>query len=790
MKKVSDELQPSAVSFGTPESEPNALSKEFQSLARNRISRIVAALRKAKILQPLHNLYGPVKYDYVLPVCQRAQRWFRRSIRGEVEETISYELWAERCERLRYNSERAADRINGFTFKPTISLILPVFNSPPEYLRKAIDSVGKQYYTNWELCICDDASTNSGVGELLKEYAAKDGRIKVTFADTNQGIAAASNSALQLATGEFIGLLDHDDELTPDALLEIVATLQETEADLIYSDEDRLDAKGQRTEPAFKPSWSPDLLFSCMYLSHFCVYRKRLVDRLQGFRQGFDGSQDYDLALRYTEETNKIVHIPKILYHWRKVSSSASARPQARPAVIAAGQRALTEALARRGIQGEVESETQYGFYRVRRKITGRGRVSILIPTRDGLKHLRHCLDSIQAKTDYRNYEILIIDNGSQNAAMLSYLESLTHRVMRCEGPFNYSRLNNLAARQASGDYLLFLNDDTEVISGEWLSAMLEQAERAEVGAVGAKLLYKDGRIQHAGIVLGLRGVAGHAHRYADGFHSKGYLNYPNLIRNYSAVTAACMMMRHQVFDDIGGFDEENFPVSYNDVDLCLRLNRQGYLITYTPYALLYHHESATRGLRRYPREESFLRGRWANELISDKYYNPNLTLRTEDFSVDMEKPESLVCNFSQESDDEIIGQLDGSTSVGQEFVAEQDNLCAIAVRIERIGFFDKGQLRLRLRESGLSQADVAVADLAVAQVLHKGWSVFYFDALADSCGKRFYFCLELMEPSPDSRMAVLGKKKTRDAEGESDQPDQQARGSLAFRVYSLQQFR
>ncbi|MGA9770103.1 MAG: glycosyltransferase family 2 protein [Blastocatellia bacterium] len=636
MNKLTDKLPVAPASDDRPKS--NTLFDQLRNSIRNSVSKIIAALRRSDILQPLHKRYGPVKYGYVLPAYQKVRRFFSPELRDD----ISYQLWAARSEATRYDRERATRYIDRFTYKPTISIILPVYNTRAEYLRKALDSVLDQYYSNWELCVADDASSAPHVRQILSEYSTKDDRIKVIYSEINGGIAKASNRALKLASGEFIGLLDHDDQLTPDALYEVAATLQEAEADLIYTDEDRLDSTGMRVEPAFKPAWSPDLLLSCMYMAHFCVYRKSIVDRLGGFRKGFDGSQDYDLALRFTEESSRIAHIPRILYHWRKVPASASSLPEAKASVTEAGRRALTDALDRRNIKGEVESERFFGFYRVRRRVSGSEKVSIIIPTRDGFENLRRSVLSIESKTDYSNYEIIIVDNGSRKAAMLDYLKRSPHRVIRHDGGFSFSRLNNLAAREARGDYLLFLNDDTEVISNEWLRAMIEQAARPEVGAVGAKLLYRDARLQHAGIILGVRGAAGHAHRYIDGFSGRGYLNYPNVIRNYSAVTAACLMTRRELFDKAGGFDEQSLAVSYNDVDYCLRLRAQKYLIVFTPYALLYHDESATRGLNLYPEEEACIISRWQNAIARDYYYNPNLGSDKEDFSMDFSRPESL----------------------------------------------------------------------------------------------------------------------------------------------------
>src|ERR1044072_273526 len=409
---------------------------------RNSLSKMIARIRRSDSLQPLHRRYGPIKYKYVLPAYRRVKKFIKPGLRREASDEASYQMWAKRCEAIRYDRERAIRNIARFTYKPTISIILPVYDTREEFLRRAIESARNQYYADWELCICDDASVAPHVRRMLDEYSAADERIKVTFSKQNGGIAQASNRALNLATGEFVGLLDHDDLLTPDALYEVAATLQEIDADLIYSDEDRLDSKGQRVEPSFKPAWSPDLLMSCMYLAHFCVYRKSIVDRIGGFREGMDGSQDYDLALRFTEETDRIAHIPKILYHWRKVPSSASANSEAEASVIEAGKRALTDALGRRRIEGEVESEARFGFYKVKRRIVDAAKVSIIIPTRDGFRYLRRAIQSIESKTDYDDYEIIIADNGSRDAAMLDYLNRSPHRVIRYEGRFNHSRLN------------------------------------------------------------------------------------------------------------------------------------------------------------------------------------------------------------------------------------------------------------------------------------------------------------------------------------------------------------
>ena len=641
MQEKTDRLTGRQTAQATTGKPANAFARRLRVGLHNRWSRWVAAWRDSRRLQPFHRRYGPIKYGLLLPALRRLRGFVTG--RQATDPDAAYREWAARSEQLRYQRERVMAAIAGFTYQPTVSIILPVYNPPLDHLRDAIESVCGQYYAGWELCICDDGSTAAGVRETLDEYARRDARIRLDRAATNGGIAAASNRALKMATGEFVGLLDHDDRLTPDALFEIVATLQQADADLLYSDEDRLDRNGRRRAPRFKPAWSPDLLLSCMYLAHFTVYRKTVLDRVGGFRESFDGSQDYDLALRFTEQTGKIVHIPKILYHWREQPGSASARPASHQSVIEAGRRALSDALARRRIDGTVVPQSRYGYYHVRRRVGPGRRVSIIIPTRDGGRRLRRCLESIDVRRREPDYEILVVDNGSREEATLDYLRRLPHRVIRDDAPFNFSRLNNLAARAAGGDYLLFLNDDTEAISDDWLAALAEHTGRAEVGAVGGKLLTADGRIQHAGVVLGINGAAGHALRGVDGFDGAGYLNYANVTRNYSAMTAACLMMRREVFDEVGGFDEISFPIAFSDVDLCLRLRQRGYLIVFTPLALLYHYESSSRGLRREPQAEARLRKRWGDQLLADPYFNPNLRDDREDFAPDLTKPESVI---------------------------------------------------------------------------------------------------------------------------------------------------
>jgi O-antigen biosynthesis protein len=729
--------------------------------------------------------FGPVKYRLVLPAYRRVRSLFKARPGSEADTEATYEKWARRSEEFRYNPERAAREIEQLRYKPVISIALPAPGAQEEDLNAAIDSVLGQYYLNWELCITVDGSTTRSARKLIEERAARDPRIKVVFSESDCDSLQAMNLALKVATGEFIGLLYSDVRLTPDAFYEAALTLQSTDADLIYSDEDRVDITGRRREPFFKPAWSPDLLLSFMYIGRFAVYRKELIDRIGGLREGSDGAHDYDLALRFTEQTDKIAHVPRILYHETKARvSSPNLKASQRSA-----KKALTDALGRRGIEGRAEAETGYDCYSVRRTVSHDSKVTIIIPTRDRLDLLRRCIHSVESKTDYKNYEIIIIDNDSRKAATLHYLKRTPHRVIRCPGPFNYSRLNNTAARQAEGDFLLLLNNDTEVIAGEWLSALVEHAERPEVGAVGAKLLYPGGKVQHAGVILGIGGVADHVHKHVDGARGAGYSNFPDVIRNYSAVTAACLMIRRELFEKMRGFNEADLAIAFNDVDLCLRLRQQGYLIVYTPRALLYHYESATRRSRVRDSEASYLISRWHGELACDPYYNPSLSLAEADFSVDFAKPESFYCIDSHDVSDKTVGEVGPGRCIGQEFFAAQDNLCAISLKFGKARNLS-GIIVFHLRESHVSDSDLATVEADASRIQADDWFLFSFDPLRGSGGKWFYFFIEIKSDSQDSILGVRGTSFTGDALGASLVNHQPEDGTLAFRAYCLKQFR
>jgi GT2 family glycosyltransferase len=531
--------------------------------------------------------------------------------------------------------------------RPAFSVLMPVYETPETFLREAIDSVLAQAYPDWELCIADDASSAPHVREVLDEYAAADPRVKVTYRERNGHIAASSNSALALATGDFVALLDHDDLLSADALFEnALAINARPDVDVIYSDEDKVDEDGRRRDPYFKPDWSPESLLARNYVSHLGVYRRSLVEAIGGFREGFEGSQDYDLILRATERTARVAHIPRVLYHWRSHSASTAETREQKGYAYDAAVRALEESLQRSGEPGRVETHASTpGIYTVRYAIRRPGRVSVIVPTRDHGADVDVCLRALFERSTFTDLEVILLDNGSTDPESLRtfgrWLEREPERVklVRFDVPFNFSRINNHAVTHASGTYLLFLNNDTEPLVPDWIEAMIEQAQRPPIGAVGAKLLYDDDTVQHGGVIVGLGGVAGHSHKYYPG-DAPGYFYTLQTVNNYSAVTAACMMLRREIFDEVGGFDEE-LAIAFNDVDLCLRIQAAGYRNVYLPHVTLYHHESKSRGVEDTPEkmarffaEQRLMRERWNTDRDPDPHYNPNLTLATEDYAI------------------------------------------------------------------------------------------------------------------------------------------------------------
>jgi glycosyltransferase involved in cell wall biosynthesis len=531
--------------------------------------------------------------------------------------------------------------IGNFAQQPLVSVVVPVYDVDREWLSACVESVRRQLYPNWELCLVDDGSTNPETRRFVDGLdALDDERIRVRRFEDNRGIVDATNAAIELATGDFIALLDHDDELTRDALFEVVRAINAEGADFVYSDEDKLETDGRKSSPHFKPDYCPDLLLAQNYICHLVVFRRSLLHGEAGFKPEMEGSQDHDLFLRLVERADVVFHIPKVLYHWRKAPGSTAQDVTAKPYAWEAGRRAVEAALQRRGGLGSVHRDSFPGTLRVSRTIVPEALVSILIPFRDGLPMLRRCVESIVERTTYQRYEILCLDNGSQPGGLEESLEGLRALDKRIRiidlgfFPFNYSRLNNLGAEHSKGTHLCLLNSDTEVIAAGWLQALLGHSQREEVGAVGGRLYYPNDTIQHAGLILGLGGVAGCSHHGA-ARHAKGYHWRPHMIQNVSALTGACLMLSRTLYDEVGGLDEKNLPVAYNDVDLCLRLRERGLLNVYTPYCELYHAESATRGSdaagsarERRAREEAYLRSRHRVALDAvDPYYSPNFSL-------------------------------------------------------------------------------------------------------------------------------------------------------------------
>jgi GT2 family glycosyltransferase len=552
-------------------------------------------------------------------------------------------LWREYPRRHRIAQLKGA--VAELRYRPTISVFTPVFNIDARCLTEAIESVRSQTYPDWQLCIADDASSEPHVRPLLERYARLDPRITVVFREHNGNISAASNSALTLATGEFVAQLDHDDLLTPHALQSVVSLLNEhPEADFIYSDEDKVDLQHIHSQPFFKPDWSPDTFLTKMYTCHFAVYRRSLIEAIGGFRATYDGAEDYDLVLRLVERTDRIFHLPKVLYHWRMhPASTATGSRDVKPWAYASGVRAVQDALDRRGEPGTASRLAgNIGFYEVRYALAARDLVSIVIPTRDLPRLLDRCLLSVFERSSHSNFEVIVVDNGSVEAETRRVLARWRERepgrftAFRMNEPFNFSRLNNAGVARSKGRYLLFLNNDTEVITPDWIQDMAQQAQRPSIGAVGVQLLYRDNRIQHAGVVMGISGTAGHPHRGVPS-NACGYFGRINTVANVSAVTGACMMTRREVFEAVRGFDE-SFDSAYNDVDLCLRLLRRGLRHIYLPYVQLYHMESQTwrhrYDVRSYEAAAALLRSKWPALMEHDPCYNPNLTRAAEDYSI------------------------------------------------------------------------------------------------------------------------------------------------------------
>lgn len=570
-----------------------------------------------------------------------------RQVAFRLDLALHREVWQYRAD-IPLRRELAAQRAADTAGMPVISVVVPLYNTPLPYFRQLLDSVQRQSYARWQLVLAD-ASDAKFAPALQKEAAArKDARILYVKLDKNAGIAGNTNAAFPHAAGEYVTLLDHDDVLQPNALFEAAAAVRDTGAEVVYSDEIVLsgDLK-QLGEYHFKPDFSPDTLRGCNYITHLCVFSRALLEKVGYERPEYDGAQDFDLILRLTEAANRVHHIPKVLYFWRRhAGSTAAGIAAAKPYALEAGRRAVQAQLDRLGMEGTVECIPQSpGAYRVRYAVQGDPLVSVLIPNKDHTEDLERCLSSLQKKAGWDNLEVIVIENNSADPATFAYYEALPGRYPNCrvvtwDGPFNYAAINNFGRRYAKGEHLLLLNNDLELLSDGFVAELLGYSQRPDVGAVGAKLYYPDDTIQHAGVFIGLGGSAGHSHK-SHPRTSGGDLYRLATTQNMSAVTGACLLVKAELYDRLGGLDEENFAVAYNDVDFCLRLRKEGLLNVFTPFAEAYHYESKSRGSDavgpnavRYQGEKQRFVEKYADMMREggDPYYNPHFTLLYENY--------------------------------------------------------------------------------------------------------------------------------------------------------------
>lgn len=591
-------------------------------------------------------LFSPKRWKRNL--CTIHQGGFSRllyDIRMETNpEQTEYQYWVKMHRVTAQELKR--QRKHKFAWEPLISILIPLYNTDFLFLKEILDSVQKQSYENWELCLAD-ASETGRVGEYVKKHYGRDSRIKYQKLTENAGISENTNKALKMASGEYVLLSDHDDVLELNALFEIIKVLnQNPKLDIIYTDEDKVSFHEKKYfGPHFKPDFNLGMLRSNNYICHISVIRKTIMDQIHGFRREFDGAQDYDLMLRCVEKTTEIHHIPKILYHWRCHPNSTAANPESKMYAFEAGRKALAQHYERCNIKAKVENTNLMGYYRTRFVLESSPLVSIIIPTKDHIEDLQKCIESIQKISTYQNYEIIVIENNSENPRTFSYYKELEQKyknvkVIYWNDIFNYASINNFGAEESHGEFLVFLNNDVEIISPEWIEEMLGLAQQPDVGIVGVKLYFPNYTIQHAGVVIGLGGIAGHIAVGMPGT-DYGYQGRSIITQDYSAVTAACMMVRKDVFEKLGGFDEK-FQVAYNDIDFCLKARKHQYRVVFTPYAELYHHESKSRGKEdtpekqaRFQREVDLFEAKWSDILKNgDPYYNPNLTLTNVDCSL------------------------------------------------------------------------------------------------------------------------------------------------------------
>lgn len=630
-------------------------SEKYTLVISNAHDKVSIDVQKAYISKNKQNLFKLRHYLSLLTIrnCVRGAKYLikhgpkgliERLKKGSFSFGIPYGDWFEAHKVTQ--EELARQKEVKFEYQPLISVIVPTYNTPEEFLREMIDSVVNQSYPNWELCIADGSNGNTTVEKVLNEYVSKDKRIKFVLLEDNYGISGNTNKALELATGEYVGLFDHDDLLTPDCLFEIVQSLQEQPYDIIYTDEDKVDSEGiEFSDPNFKPDFSIDLLRSHNYITHFFVVKTDIIKGVGGFRSEFDGAQDYDVMFRCIEKAKSIHHTAKILYHWRMHAGSTAENPESKMYCYEAGRKAVEEHYQRVGIKAKVEKMDLWGMYHTIYETEGNPLVSIVIPNKDQKAILKTCIDSLFNINTYPNFEIIIIENNSETREIFDYYEELQKehnnvKVVTYKGEFNYSSINNYGVTFTSGDYLLFLNNDTQMINPNALSEMLGCCMRDEVGIVGAKLLYEDDTVQHGGVVIGFGGFAGHVFTGIDR-DEYGYMVRAQINCNYSAVTAACMMVKKSVFNEVNGFTEE-FKVGLNDIDFCLKVRQLNKLVVFNAFALWYHFESKSRGYedtvekqQRFEREIHLFQERWKQILLDgDPYYNKNFIIELGPFKL------------------------------------------------------------------------------------------------------------------------------------------------------------
>lgn len=624
--------------------ELNSRSWRFYRNIQLRLNFLVKFMDKfsnIKIFRKLNTVFRVFKYLGVSGVALLIKNKLKKTEDYPIDKfVVDYLHWQKVVEPKLFKKNTSKKLKRNLKF----SIITPVWNVDPELLRKAIESVKAQTYSNWELCLYDDASTKTETIDFLKNLEGTSDNIKINYGKKNLNISLATNEALKMATGDYVLFLDNDDALSPYALSEIAQRINEKpETDIIYYDEDIMLMNDLRVKPILKPDWSPETLDSTMYIAH-ATYRKSLVDELDGMRKSFEGSQDYDLILRARDLTDNIEHISKVLYHWRRIPGSTADFYEAKTTPQEAAVKALEESIKRRKIKAKVEKGLTAPSFRFKYKIDGNPLVSIIIPTRNMKKYLKRCIDSVVNKTIYKNYEIIIVNNQSDDEETLKYFEEIESekiRILDYDDEFNYSAINNFAVKQARGKHVLLLNNDTEVIDGEWLGSMLEFSQQEDIGAVGALLYFPDDTIQHAGCAIGIGGVAGHFYKYSrmGEHHMNVSLDFPKIIHNVSAVTGACLMIKKDLYLEVGGLEEKGLKVAFNDIDFCLKVLTKGYRNIYTPFATMYHYESKSRGYDyedlekqlRAEKEVLFFLRKWDKFLKKgDPYYNSNFTRENE----------------------------------------------------------------------------------------------------------------------------------------------------------------